>query len=59
MAGAACRIQPEARPDVVSWSCTSGSIVIGELRVFKQIDKGAPWAKPMCLVQGILDALHE
>ncbi|MGR3624049.1 maleate cis-trans isomerase family protein [Pseudophaeobacter sp.] len=59
MADAASRIQPEARPDVVSYSCTSGSIVIGEQRIFKEIHKGAPWAQPMCLVQGVLDALHE
>lgn len=59
MADAAARIQPEARPDVVSYSCTSGSIVIGEDRVMAEIKKGAPWAQPMCLVQGVLDALHE
>jgi len=59
MADAASRIQSEARPDVVSYSCTSGSIVIGEQRIFQEIHKGAPWAQPMCLVQGVLDALHE
>lgn len=59
MADAASRIQPEAKPDVVSYSCTSGSIVIGEDRVMAEIQKGAPWARPMCLVQGVLDALNE
>lgn len=59
MADAASRIQPEAEPDVISYSCTSGSIVIGIDRVFKEIEKGAPYAQPMCLVQGVLDALHE
>ncbi|MEX0305598.1 MAG: arylmalonate decarboxylase [Leisingera sp.] len=59
MADAASRIQPEAKPDVVSYSCTSGSIVIGEQRIFQEIRKGAPWAQPMCLVQGVLDALNE
>lgn len=59
MADAASRIQPDLRPDVVSYSCTSGSIVIGEKRVFEEIRKGAPWAQPMCLVQGVLDALKE
>lgn len=59
MADAASRIQPEAKPDVVSYSCTSGSIVIGEDRVMAEIKKGAPWAQPMCLVQGVLDALRE
>ncbi len=59
MADAASRIQPDLKPDVVSYSCTSGSIVIGEDRVMAEIRKGAPWAQPMCLVQGVLDALHE
>ena len=59
MADAASRIQPEAKPDVISYSCTSGSIVIGKDRVMSEIKKGAPWAQPMCLVQGVLDALNE
>ena len=59
MAEAAARIQPDLKPDVVSYSCTSGSIVIGEDRVMSEIAKGAPWARPMCLVQGVLDALNE
>ena len=59
MADAASRIQPDTRPDVVSYSCTSGSIVIGEERVMAEIRKGAPWAKPMCIVTGVLDALRE
>ncbi len=59
MADAAARLQPEAQPDVISYSCTSGSIVIGEDRVMAEIQKGAPWAQPMCLVCGVLDALQE
>jgi len=59
MADAAARIQPDTRPDVVSYSCTSGSIVIGEDRIFAEIRKGAPWAQPMCLVTGVVDALRE
>ncbi|MCY4137747.1 MAG: arylmalonate decarboxylase, partial [Rhodobacteraceae bacterium] len=59
MADAASRIQPDLKPDVVSYSCTSGSIVIGEDRVMSEIRKGAPWAQPMCLAQGVLDALDE
>ena len=58
MADAAARIQPDLKPDVVSYSCTSGSIVIGEDKVMAEIAKGAPWAQPMCLVQGVLDALN-
>ena len=59
MADAAARIQPSTKPDVISYSCTSGSIVIGEQRVMDEIHKGAPWARPMCLVTGVVDALNE
>ena len=59
MADAAARLQPDSKPDVVSYSCTSGSIVIGEERIFEEIRKGAPWAQPMCLVTGVVDALRE
>src|SRR5210317_468135 len=58
MADAAARIQPDTRPDVISYSCTSGSIVIGEERVMQEIVSGAPWAKPMCIVTGVVDALR-
>ena len=33
MAEAAARIQPEIKPDVISYCCTSGSIVIGEDKI--------------------------
>ena len=59
MADAASRIQPDTRPDVISYSCTSGSIVIGEERIMAEISKGAPYAQPMTLVTGVIDALHE
>lgn len=59
MADAAACLQPDVRPDVISYTCTSGSIVIGEERVMAEIQKGAPWARPMCLVTGVVDALRE
>ena len=59
MADAAARIQPDTRPDVISYSCTSGSIVIGEEPIMAEIRKGAPWAIPMTLVTGVVDALRE
>ena len=37
MADAASRIQPDVKPDVISYSCTSGSIVIGEEKVMAEI----------------------
>ena len=59
MAEAASRIQPDTKPDVVSYSCTSGSIVIGEDRIFDEIREGAPRAQQICLVTGVVDALRE
>lgn len=59
MADAASRIQPDTRPDVISYSCTSGSIVNGEQQVMDEIKKGAPYAQPMTLVTGVVDALRE
>jgi len=59
MADAAAKIQPDAKPDVISYSCTSGSIVIGEERIMQEIKKGAPYAIPMTLVTGVVDALNE
>ena len=59
MADAASRIQPDTKPNVISYSCTSGSIVIGEDRVKEEIKKGAPYAIPMPLVTGVIDALRE
>ncbi len=59
MAEAAARLQPDVRPDVISYHCTSGSIVNGEDRVFAEILKGAPWTRPMCIATAVLDALRE
>ena len=57
MAQAAARLQPDAKPHLISYTCTSGSMVIGIQKVMAEIKKGAPWAQPMCLGQAILDAL--
>ena len=59
MADAASRIQPDTKPNVISYSCTSGSIVIGEEKIKEEIKKGAPYAIPMTLVTGVVDALKE
>ena len=59
MADAAARLQPDTQPDVISYSCTSGSIVIGERRIMDEINRGAPYARPMTLVTGVVDALSE
>ena len=54
MADAASRIQPDTKPNVISYSCTSGSIVIGEEKIKAEIKKGAPYAIPMTLVTGVI-----
>tara|TARA_B110000196_G_C20999807_1_gene592408 strand:- start:3 stop:770 length:768 start_codon:yes stop_codon:yes gene_type:complete len=59
MADAASRIQPDTKPNVISYSCTSGSIVIGEEKIKEEIKKGAPYAIPMTLVSGVIDALKK
>ncbi len=58
MAEAAARLQPDTKPEIVSYHCTSGSIVNGEKRVFEEIRKGAPWAQPMCIATAVVDALQ-
>ncbi len=59
MADAASRLQPDVKPSVISYCCTSGSIVCREENVFREIRKGAPYAQPMCIVTGVMDALRE
>ena len=39
MADAASRIQPDTKPNVISYSCTSGSIIIGEEKIMQEIKK--------------------
>ena len=58
LAEAASRILPDVKPDVISYCCTSGSIVIGEEEVKRQIAIGAPYTKPMSLVTGVVSALN-
>ncbi|MCP5075238.1 MAG: arylmalonate decarboxylase [Rhodobacteraceae bacterium] len=57
MADAASILQPGARPDLVCYACTSGSIVNGEDTVMSEIKRGAPWAQANTLVTGVLNAL--
>lgn len=56
MADAASRLQPDMKPEVISYCYTSGSIVIGEDRVMEENRRGAPSAQPMCIVTGVVDA---
>ena len=58
MCEAASIIQPGAKPEVVCYACTSGSIVNGEDNVMSEIKRGAPWTQPATLVTGVINALH-
>jgi maleate isomerase len=50
-----CRTVPL---DVVCYACTSGSLVIGEDRVFAELNKGQPQAKVTSLITGVMRALE-
>lgn len=43
---------------MVCYGCTSGSLVIGEERVFAELNKGAPAAKATSLITGVIRALR-
>lgn len=58
MADAAKGILPDGSIDVVCYACTSGSLVIGEERVFSEINKGQPKAKATSLITGVIRALN-
>jgi len=58
LAGAAATLLPDGSLDVVSYACTSGSLVVGEERVFAELRKGAPGAKATSLITGVLRALR-
>ena len=54
---AAALLLPDGDLDVACYACTSGSVVIGEARVFDQLRRGVPRAKPTSLITGVLRAL--
>ena len=58
LADAAATLLPDGSLDVVCYACTSGSLVVGEERVFAELVRGAPGAKPTSLITGVLRALR-
>jgi maleate isomerase len=58
LADAAATLLPDGSLDVVCYACTSGSLVIGEERVFAEFRKGAPDAEPTTLITGVIRALR-
>ena len=59
LSAAAAMLLPDGSLDVVTYACTSGSLVIGEERVFEELRKGAPGARPTSLITSVIRALHK
>ncbi len=57
LAPAAAGLAPNADLDVICYACTSGSVVIGEDEVCRQLQAGNPTAQPTTLVSGVFAAL--
>lgn len=55
---AAARLLPQGDLDVVTYACTSASLVIGEERVQDLLRQGAPSAQASTLVTGVIRALR-
>ena len=58
LAPAAATLLPDGSLNVVCYACTSGSLVIGEQRVFAELNRGAPGAKATSIITGVLRALN-
>jgi maleate isomerase len=59
LADCAATLLPDGSLDVVCYACTSGSLIIGEQRVFAELKRGAPAAKPTSLITGVIRALNK
>jgi len=59
LADCAATLLPDGSLDVVCYACTSGSLVIGEERVFSELKRGAPGAIATSLISGVIRALRE
>ncbi|WP_413992364.1 arylmalonate decarboxylase [Labrys okinawensis] len=55
---AAGLLLPDEDLDVACYACTSGSVVIGEERVFSELKRGKPKARPTCLISSVMKALN-
>ncbi len=59
LADCAATLPPDGSLDVVCYACTSGSLVIGEDRVFAELNRGAPGARATSLITGVIRALRQ
>ena len=55
----AATLLPDGSLDVACYACTSGSLVIGEEKVFAELRRGAPNAQPTSLITGVMRALRQ
>jgi maleate isomerase len=55
---AARTILPDGSLDVITYACTSGSLVIGEDRVHELLNMGAPKARASCIIAAVVRALN-
>lgn len=55
---AAALIVPDVPLDTICYACTSGSVVIGEDRVFAELKRGAPKATPTSIISGVMRGLE-
>jgi len=55
---AASLLLPLEPLDVVCYACTSGSVVIGEERVFAELNRGKPTARATSLITSVMRALE-
>jgi maleate isomerase len=58
LASSAASILPNENIDIICYACTSGSVVVGEDKVIKEINRGAPNTKATTLVTGVIEALN-
>jgi len=58
LADCAATLLPDGSLDVVCYACTSGSLVIGEERVFAELNRGAPNARATSLITGVIRGLR-
>jgi len=55
---ASALLLPDGTLDVVSYACTSGSLVLGQDRVEDLLRAGNPKAKPSSIIAAVIRALH-
>jgi maleate isomerase len=51
-------ILPDGSLDVITYACTSGSLVLGEDKVHELLNLGAPDARASCIIAAVVRALH-